>query len=345
MNSTVIGLDLAKNVFHYAVVNQHGEVVRRKQLRRKQMLSHFAKLEPSTVALEACSGAHYWGRELRALGHTAVILPANKISPFRQGQKNDFNDARAIAQAQLHGGIRPVALKSEAEQHAQAWRKLRRQTIDRRSALASQIRSLLCESGLVVRVGLAALRRELVRLLDPQCETLHPSLRSLLTLQYEELVAIDERVASFERETVRQAKEDPKCVALQALSGVGPVVAVSLVGWFGEVSRFENGRSAAAALGLVPRQHSSGGKSRLGGITKCGDALVRCHVVHGARAAVKSALTKEKPNALERWIQVLVMRRGVNKATVALAAKIVRIAWAMLSTGEVYNANKAAQAA
>ena len=274
-----------------------------------------------------------------------MILPANKIVPYRQGQKNDYNDARAIAHAQLHGGIRPVALKSEAEQHAQAWRQLRQQTIARRTAQANQIRGLLCESGIVIGLGLTALRRELAKLLDPQCETLAPSLKSLLALQYEELIAIDQRVDAFEREIAQQAKTDPKCVALQAVKGVGPVVAVSLVGWFGEVSRFENGRSAAAALGLVPRQHSSGGKSKLGGITKCGDALVRCQVVHGARAAVKSALRQEKPNALERWIQVLVARCGTNKATVALAAKTVRIAWAMLNTGEVYNASKAAQAA
>lgn len=345
MNPTVIGLDLAKRIFHCVAIDERGNVIQRKVLRRAQVLAWFARQAPTTVAMEACGGSHYWARELRSLGHGVALLPPQHVRPYRRGQKNDFNDALAIALAHRHGGVRSVPVKSEAEQHAQAWRQCRQRVVAQRTALCNHVRGLLTELGIVVPIGLTALRRELARLLDPQCEALPPQLKALIQMHYEELDALDHRLSVFEREIAQRAKSDPRCVALQEISGIGPVVAVTLAGWMGEPSRFDNGRSAAAALGLVPRQHSSGGKSNLGGITKCGDALVRAQVVHGARAAVRSALITERPSALGCWIRSLVDRRGVNKATVALAAKIVRIAWAMLNTGEVYNASKAAHAA
>jgi len=340
MKSTVIGLDLAKTVFHYVNVDASGKPLGKRELSRTQMIRHFSNMEPSRIAMEACGSSHYWARTLTAMGHTAELLPPQFVKPYLRGQKNDFNDAKAIGLASIAGGIRPVEIKSEAQQIDIAYQTARSLVSRQRTAQGNHIRGLLAEFGIAVRTGFKPLREKLCELTDVG-STLAPRLKSLLADEYEHLCELDQRLEWHDREVKRTAKESVRCQALIEMPGIGPVVSVALVNWFGDAKQYKRGRDAAAALGLVPSQHSSGGKSRLGKISKRGDSFTRCQIVHGARAAVRAAANKD--DNLSRWIQALVERRGVNKATVALANKLVRIAWAILATGCCYEQKLAAK--
>jgi transposase len=243
--------------------------------------------------------------------------------------------------ASIAGGIRPVEIKSEVRQVDIAYQTARSLVSRQRTAQGNHIRGLLAEFGIAVRTGFKPLREKLCELTDVG-STLAPRLKSLLADEYEHLCELDQRLEWHDREVKRTAKESVRCQALIEMPGIGPVVSVALVNWFGDATQYKRGRDAAAALGLVPSQHSSGGKSRLGKISKRGDSFTRCQIVHGARAAVRAATNKN--DNLSRWIQALVARRGVNKATVALANKLVRIAWAILATGCCYEQRLAAKA-
>lgn len=338
MKFTLIGLDLAKSVFHYVGIDSRAKALQRKCLKRAQVLAHFANLQPTTVVMEACGSAHYWARELRALGHEVMLLPAQHVTPYRVGQKNDYNDAHAIAKAGLHGDIRPVVVKSVEQQSLQSIQVARALVVQQRTALINQIRGQLLELGHSVPEGVTRLRAAAAQWIEPENEMLAPMSKDLLVMQYELLQALDQQLEWYDKRVRQFAREDTRCRALQEIPGFGPVVSLSLLGWIGQPERFSKGRHASAALGLVPSQHSSGGKARLGKISKCGDPAVRCYVVHGARAAIRAAILKDKQDPLSRWAIDLAERRGINKATVALANKMVRIAWAILSTGEAYRA-------
>jgi len=340
MKFTLIGLDLAKSVFHYVGIDSRGKSLQRKCLKRVQMHSHFANLEPTVIVMEACGSAHYWGRTLSALGHEVLLLPAQHVTPYRVGQKNDYNDALAIAKAGLQGDIRPVPIKSEQQQALQSYQVARALIVQQRTALTNQIRGQLAELGLAIPLGVNRLRKAAITLLEDESDELNPLSKQLLATQYEMLQALDKQLDWHDKRVKVLAREDVRCRALQEIPGFGPVVSLALVGWMGQPERFDKGRHASAALGLVPKQHGTGGRVKLGSISKCGDSAVRCLVVHGARAAIRTAMLKDKQDPLSRWAIGLVERRGINKATVALANKLVRVAWAILSTGEAYREPK-----
>lgn len=329
---TTIGFDLAKQVFHLMEIDRSGAEIQRKKLRRSQVLRYFAQQPAGHIAMEACASAHYWGRELQALGHTVELLPAQHIKGYVRGQKNDYNDARAIAEACLHGAMRAVAIKTVAQQDAQAVHRCRQHLIRERTALCNQLRGLLGEYGVVMPRGVASVRRQLVGILEG--DALTPLLQTVLQRQYRRLLALDEEVAWYDAALQQQAKEDPVCQRLCTLPGFGPVVSTAFKSWLGDGRQFRRGRDASAALGVVPRQHTSGDMPRLLGITKRGDSYVRALVIHGARAVVRAAAQKD--DALSQWINRLVATRGFNKAAVALANKLVRIAWVLVSRGEAY---------
>ena len=329
---TVTGLDIAKQVFHLIELDRSGSETRRKKLRRSQVLRHFAQQPPTRIAMEACASSHYWARELKALGHEVVLLPAQHVKGYCRGQKNDYNDARAIAEAWLHGSLRVVAVKTVAQQDEQAVHRCRSAVVRERTALCNQLRGLLGEYGVVLRRGVAHVRRGLVGILASAALT--PLLKTMLQRQYRRLLALDEEVAWYDQQLKQQAKEDAVCRRLCALPGFGPVVSTAFKSWLGDGRQFRRGRDASAALGMVPRQHSSGDRPRLLGISKCGDVYVRTQVIHGARAVVRAAAHKDDP--LSQWINRLVARRGFNKAAVALANKMIRIAWVLVRRGETY---------
>ncbi|HKK06665.1 MAG TPA: IS110 family transposase [Gammaproteobacteria bacterium] len=333
---TTIGLDLAKRVLHVVGCDARGKVVSKRMLRRGQVLAYFAHLERCRVALEACAGAHYWGRELAALGFEVRLIPAQYVKPYVRGNKNDYNDALAIAEAAGRGEMRFVALKSAAQQDLQALHRLRQGCVASRTQLCNRIRGLVGEYGLVAPTGIAALRRRLPEWLEDGENGLSVQFRRLLARSYAQLQALEAEIAFYDAELARYTRQDVACQRLQTIPGFGPVVASVFRSQLGQGEAFRRGRDVSAALGLVPRQHSSGGKDTLLRISKRGDGYLRSLLVHGARAVVARA--KHKTDRLSRWINRIRAERGYNKAVVALANKLARIGWAVLAHDTVYRA-------
>jgi transposase len=324
---TTIGLDTSKHVFHVVGINPAGKVGVRKQLRRAQLLGYFAQRPASVVGLEACGGSHHWARQLQALGHTVRLVPARDVQALVRGQKNDYHDALAIAEAVRRPEQRFVAIKSEPEHDLQALQRLRRGYIRERTALSNRLRGLLMEYGIVMARGLATLRRRVPELLEDADNTLSDALRAALHAALAHLQRLDELIAQGDRQLQAQVRRDAVAQRLLTIPGFGPIVASTWRARLGDCRQFRRGRDAAAACGLVPRQHSTGGKPLLLGITKQGDKELRCLLVHGARAVISQAHKKADP--LSRWACQVQARRGRHKATVALANKMARIAWAV----------------
>jgi transposase len=329
-----IGIDLAKQVFQVHGVDSHEQVKCRKQLKRSQMLDFFRQLEPCLVAMEACGSSHYWARELGALGHEVRLIAPQFVKPYVKGGKNDANDAEAICEAASRPTMRYVAVKSAEQQAGQSVHRIRSRLIRARTALANEIRGLLGEFGLVAsRQGISATRALLQQALDEH-QALPGELHEMLELLRDELQGQDERIKQLDCMLQRQVKTDERVRRLLQVEGIGPISATAVVSAVGDARQFSSGRQFAAWLGLVPSQHSSGGKERLGNISKKGDCYLRTLLVHGARAVLKTC--KDKADRRSIWLQELQCRRNTNIATVALANKNARIIWAILSKGEEY---------
>jgi transposase len=331
---TTVGLDLAKQVFHLVCCDERGKVIGRKLLRRSQMLGYFAKLPASRVGMESCAGAHYWARELQGLGHEVKLLPPRFVKAFVRGNKNDYNDALAIAEAVVRPEMRGVAVKTVAQQDIQALHRLRSACVASRTALCNQLRGLLAEYGVILPRGVSSLRRRLPALLEDAENGLSALFRRLLAQGYQQLCELDAQIEAYTAEVERHSRQDDTCRRLQTIPGFGPVVASVFHSAVGDGQAYRRGRDVSASLGLVPRQHSSGGKSVLLGISKRGDRYLRSLLVHGARSVVQQAAHKD--DRLSRWINRIKAQRGHNKAVVALANKLARIGWAVLSRRSVY---------
>ena len=334
MKITRIGLDLAKSVFQVHGVDRDGRVVLRRRLRRSEVLKFFARLEPCLVGMEACGGAHHWGREIQKLGHQVRLISPQFVKPYVKSNKNDQNDAEAICEAISRPGMRFVGLKSPQQQELQGLHRVRSGLVAERTALANRIRGLLTEFGVVLPKQISQLRRGLPQVLEDGSNGLSGSMRSLFEGLRADLVRLDERVAELDRLMVQAVGKDSSSERLCAIEGIGPVTATALVATVGAGAGFANGRGLSASLGLVPRQHGSGGKAGLGGISKRGDPYLRTLLVHGARAVLSHVAGKTDRRS--RWLQGLIARRGKNVAAVALANKNARIAWALLAHGQSY---------
>lgn len=326
---TIFGLDLAKNIFH--LVNLQGK---RKKLRRRQMLPFFAQLPPSLIAMEACGSSNYWARELMALGHEVTLLPPQHVKGYLRGQKNDYNDALAIAEAAEHGRIRGVPVKSLEQQDKQALLRSRKRVTTERTRMINHVRAMMYEYGETIPKSVGAFRRRLSEIIGGDNQVLSPFLRTLVSRYYEQLVMLDEELSWHNKHIAEQVKQDDDCRRLQEMPGFGPIVSYAFKSWIGSGKQFKRGRDASAALGVVPKQHSSADKAQLFGITKKGDSYVRSLIVHGARSVLRQAEKKDDP--LSQWINRLVATRGKNKATVALANKLIRMAWVVISRQENY---------
>ena len=331
---TTIGLDLAKQVFHLVCCDGRGKVVGKRMLRRARVLGYFANLAPCRVGMEACAGAHYWARELEGLGHEVKLLPPRFVKAFVRGNKNDYNDALAIAEAVVRPEVRGVAVKTVAQQDVQALHRLRSACVASRTGLCNQLRGLLAEYGVVLPRGVGSLRRRLPGLLEDGENGLSALFRRLLDQGYQQLCELDAQIEAYTAEVQQHSRQDDACRRLQTIPGFGPVVASVFHSVVGDGQAYRRGRDVSAALGLVPRQHSSGGKSMLLGISKRGDRYLRSLLVHGARSVVRQAASKD--DRLSRWIQRIKAQRGHNKAVVALANKLARIGWAVLARRSIY---------
>ena len=335
MNIITVGLDLAKNVFHVIGFNEHGKEVKKRMLRRKQVRQFFTQLPPCLVSMEACATAHYWGRELCALGHDVKLIPPQYVKPLVQGNKNDYNDARAIAEAVNRPGIQFVAIKTVEEHDMQAVHRMRSQCLRDRTALSNSTRGLLGEYGICIAKGLAVLRRSIPEILEDAENGLSLRFRNLLARRYEQLVELDEHIAFYTKELELFSRQDDACQRLQTVPGFGTIVASAFRSTIGDGRAYVRGRHAAASLGLVPRQHSTGGKNVLLGISKRGDKYLRKLLIHGARTVVLHAANKDDPLSL--WVNRIRERRGYNKAAVAMANKMARMGWAVLRYNTQYD--------
>ncbi len=337
MKLSRIGIDLAKNVFQIHGVDRHGKTMWKRRLKRNQWLQAVSdKAEPGCVmGMEACAGAHHWARQLQSRGYSVRLIPPQFVKPYIKSNKNDANDAEAICEAMSRPNRRFVAVKSVEQQAIQATHRIRAELITQRTAKANQIRGLVAEYGLVAPLTLRALRAAIPCWLEDAENGLTGHFRTLLHGLWADLVALDDRVLELDREIARLANSNEVTKRLQQLRGVGPMVATALVATVGNARQYHRGRQMAAALGLTPRQHSSGGKNRLLGISKRGDVYLRALLIHGARAVVSQA--KHKDDRLSRWVTNIATRRHPNVAAVALANKTARMAWAMLRNETDYN--------
>jgi transposase len=334
MEITRVGLDIAKRVFQVHGVDERGRAAVTKKLSRAEVLEFFAQLRPCLIGIEACGGAHYWGRELGRLGHTVKLMAAQFISPYRKSGKNDANDAEAICEAVGRPNMRFVGIKSEEQQAVLMMHRVRTLVVANRTGLVNQVRGLLGEFGIVVPVGIRRLRAQLPQILEDAENALPTLARRILADLLQQLHHLDEQVEHYERELGALAQLSEPAQRLMQINGIGPITATALVASVGDARVFKNGRQFAAWLGLTPRQYSSGGITRLGRITKRGDRYLRMLLVHGARALLR--FVNRKTDARSAWAKALKERRHVNIAAVALAAKHARIIWALLAKGTEY---------
>jgi transposase len=327
LHVTRIGIDLAKQVVQVHGVDEQGHTVLRRRLARSQVRAVLTQLPPCVVGLEACGSAHYWARELRALGHDVRLMAPQFVTPYRKNDKNDGNDAEAICEAVGRPQMRFVPVKDVGQQAVLTVHRARQLLIAERTALVNQSRGLLAEFGLIVPAGIGALRRLWPSLLEtPDLPVLA---REVFTDLADRLRTVDERIAVYDRRVEAVARQTEPAPRLLQAPGIGPVTATALVATVGTAHAFKNGRQFAAWLG--PRQHSRGGTRRLGRITKRGDVYLRTRLIHGARAVMRQLA--RRTDATSRWVTALHARRGFNKAVVALAAKHARIVWALRATG------------
>lgn len=336
MKITTIGIDLAKDVFQLHGVDERGHVVLKRQIRRKEMIEFFTKREPCLIGMEACGSAHYWARRLTELGHTVKLMAPQFVKPYVKTNKHDMADAEAICEAVTRPNMRFVPVKTVDQQAILAVHRVRHGLVKARTAQANQIRGLLAEMGLVVPKGINNLFCLVPALLDGAKDTLPTSFCLLIERLLTNLKELKRQVDELELEILRWHRQNEASRNLETIPGVGPITASALVASVGDVRNFKNGRQLAAWLGLVPKQHSTGGKTCLQGISKRGDCYVRTLTIHGARAVTKSAERRPERYA---WLTKLMGRRNKNVAAVALANKNVRIAWALLARGEKFRSD------
>lgn len=330
-----VGVDLAKRVFQIHGVDEQERPAVRKTVSRNQLRRFFLNLEPTVVGMEACGSAHYWARELTTMGHQVKLLPPQFVKPYVKSNKNDANDAEAICEAVSRPTMRVVTIKTVEQQAMQSLHRIRSRVVRARTALVNEIRGTLAEFGVVIdTLGVPAVRKALPRIIEDAENGLPGLARELMQGLYEELVAVDDRMAGLDQQLHVHAKQDERVQRLQQIPGIGPVTASAIVASIGDGKQFRSGRDFAAWLGIVPNQHSSGGKDRLGGISKRGDGYLRTLLIHGARSCVTHC--ESKTDRRSQWTNELVKRRNKNIATVAVANKSARAIWAMLTRSEDY---------
>lgn len=333
-NITVLGIDLAKDVFQLHGINEHGKQILCKKISRTALPEYIANLPACKIVMEACGSANYWSRKFVSYGHVVTQISPQHVKPFVQGNKNDKNDARAIVIASLQDNMPTVSIKTIEQQEVQMLHRYRESLVQDRTALANRIRGYLREFGLFVPIGLSQIRKQVPLFLEDADNELTFELREIISSCYKRLLDLDKDVEGYTQKIEQFCEQNVLCQRLMNLSGVGPIIASIVYATIGDPNHFKNGRHFAAFLGLVPKEHSSGGKHCLMSISKRGDRYIRSLLVHGGRAVVKMA--SKKNDYLSRWVQRLHKERGYNKAAVAVANKNARHMWAIMAYGDQY---------
>ncbi|WP_320151020.1 IS110 family transposase [uncultured Tolumonas sp.] len=335
----VVGIDIAKSVFQVCVWMVDGSVAWNRKISRQKLLDTLRQFESGTlIAMEACSTSHFWGRTLNSMGYNVKLIPAQHVKAFVRSQKNDANDALAICETACRPSIHFVPVKTKEQQDIKALRNTRQLMVEQRTALANQLRALLAESGLIIPVGIQHLQQQLPELIEDAANDLTSTLRRLLYELREDMQALNERIIYLDREIAALSSQQTVYRHLLTIPGVGPLIAAAFISEVDAV-QFSSGRELSAWCGLVPRQHSSGGKQILSSVTKNGNRNLRTLIIHGARSVMRCM--KNRDDSLGLWLKRLEARRGFLKTTVALANKLTRIIWRILTDGVDFNMNKA----
>ena len=337
MKITTVGIDLAKTVFQVHGVDERGKSLFNRKLRRSQVLVFFSQLAPCLIGMEACAGAHHWARQLQMQGHTVKLMAPQFVKPYVKANKTDAADAEAICEAVTRPSMRFVPIKNREQQAVLSLHRARQGFVKERTAQANQIRGLLTEYGIILPPGISHVAKRIPAIVGDVENELPGVFRELLARLRVHLMELDGQVQALEKQikTWHQSNEDSQ--RLEKIPGFGVLTASALVASLGDARSFRNGREMAAWLGLVPRQHSSGGKPLLLGISKRGDSYLRTLMVHGARSAIRVA--ERKQTTTDNWSTEMMKRRHKNVAAVARANKNARVAWALLAHGREYNAN------
>ena len=336
MKITTVGMDLAKNVFQVHGVDAAGKTRRQRRLKRGEVLEFFARLEPCVVGMEACGSAHYWARKLQAQGHTVRLMAPQFVKPYVKSNKTDAADAEAICEAVMRPNMRFVPIKHADQQAVLALHRARQGFVKARTALANQMRGLMAEYGITVRPGISHVAPRTAEVIAAADNDLPELFRQLLRRLRAHLLELDRQVRELEQQIKCWHRNDEASQRLAQIPGIGALTATALVASVGDARSFNNGRQLAAWLGLVPRQHSSGGKVQLLGISKRGDAYLRTLLIHGARSTLRHAARKTTPT--DQWSTAMLQRRHKNVVAVARANKNARVAWALLAHQRDYQA-------
>jgi transposase len=332
-NIKVLGIDLAKNVFQLHGTDIKGKCVLRKRLNRGKLTEFVAQLPQCTIGIEASTGAHYWARIFNQNGHTVKMMAPQFVKPYVRSNKNDRNDARAIAEAVTRPDMKFVPIKTIEQQDVLLLHRARALVIKQRTAQANQIRGLLAEYGIIIPKGITHLGK-LIEVLEDNKEKLTAKSQTIFAKLNDQFKAYDHEIVGYDKQIEVIANQDMRCKEIMKIEGIGPLTASAAVATIGDAQAFKNGREVSAWLGLVPKQHSSGNTIRLSGISKRGDRYIRTLLIHGARTVLKTC--ENKTDVRSVWVANKKKCCGYNKAAVALANKNARIIWAMLATGECY---------
>ena len=343
MKIASIGIDIGKTTFHLVALDEHGSIVIRRKFSRKALLVYTAKLASSLMGMEACGGAHCLARLLRDQGHQVRLIPGQFVKRYREANKNDYLDAEAIAEAVTRKKLRFVPIKTEDQLDVQGLHRVRERLVHNRTEVINQIRGFLLERGVTFNRGPLSLRKEMPDLLEDAEQNLTPQLRSLLAHLWQEWQSLNSQIERIGAAIEEVAESDAACQRLRKIPGVGPLVSTATVAAIGNGAAFKRGRDFAAWLGLVPKQHSTGGKAKLLGITKRGNRYLRKLFVHGARAVLLRV--KYDTGGFGQWVHRLAARAPRNKVIVAIANKLARIAWVVLASGIEYQHQPVAAAA
>lgn len=333
-NITLLAIDLAKDVFQLHGIDEDKKVVIKKQVTRKELPDLIAQIPPCKIAMEACGSANYWSRKFKSFGHDVIQISPQHVKPFVRGNKNDQNDARAILTAAQQEDMPTVPIKTLEQQDIQLIHREREHLIQERTATTNQIRGFLKEYGVFINKGLSQLYKNIPLILEDGENELTVRARESIKRQYDRVLELNKSIAILDTEIELICKTHKECQLFMKLAGVGPMIASIVFATIGDASNFKNGRHFAAFLGLVPKEHSSGGKHNLLSISKRGDQYVRSLLVHGGRAVVQRA--SKKTDAFSQWVARIEKERGYNKASVAVANKNARHLWAMMACGEKY---------
>lgn len=342
MNSNLISIDLAKNVFQVCVMGDNQKILSNKKVKRADLLKLLSNYEPTTVVMEACYSSNPWGRKLQKLGHNVKLVPPFQVKPFVVGNKNDSNDAVAIAESSLRPKTRFVEVKTLEQQDIQSLHRVRERSIRHRTAMINQIRGLLSEYGVVVAQTRGALKKAIPDILEDANNELTVVMRRIIHRLVDQWTYLDKEIEILENDLNALTKQHKDYKLLTSVPGVGPMGAALVLAAVGDANQFKNGRQFAAWLGLTPKQYASGEVNRMGSISKRGNSTLRTNLIHGARTVLNWC--EKKDDSLSLWLQQLKKKTHPCKLIVALANKMARIIWAVLSSQKPYDANLAAGA-